>query len=198
MRRLEGRFHLTFKTAKRFINALAICYLGEKEKRCRALIPDEDGLYVIQPSKSTHNLNILVLENVDKLTKVERNNIKQILKQEKIETIACAYINRPHQAKGFTIGFLKPNRFIKALTTLYLNEKKRRCRIIIPDEGNFLVIQPSSSTQELNTLILENFGELGIGEDKEKEDKEKEKKEKEQIQKVVVELDMIECFQIQN
>ncbi len=180
MRRLTGRFHLTFYKPERFISALGICYLGEKTKRCRAFIPDEDNLYVIQPSKSTERLNILVLENIDELDKKVREDIKAILKQEKIETIRCAYIRRPPQAKGFIVGFYKPARFINALRILYLGEKIKRCRVIIPDEGGLLIIQPKPATPELDTLILEGFDEI-------KED------EKEKIETFIKGLDTIEC-----
>lgn len=180
MRELTGRFHLTFYKPERFVNALGICYLGDKVKRCWALIPDEDSLYVIQPSKSTERLNILVLEDIDKLNKKVREDIKAILRQEKIEIIWCAYIRRPPQAKGFIVGFRKPGRFVNALTILYLGEKTKRCRVITPDGGDLLIIQPKPSTPELNTLILEDFDKIG-------------EEEKEKIETAIKGLEIIEC-----
>lgn len=167
--KLTGKFHLIFKNHERFITALALSYLSEKIKRCRAFIPDQDELIVIQPSTSTPGLNILVLKNVGTLDKKVVAGIKALIKKENIETIRCAYIIRPSGAKGFILVFRNPQRFIGALTTLYLKEKNKRCRAILPDEGDILVIQPKPSTDELNILILEDLNKV-VGEDKGKID----------------------------
>ena len=178
--KLKGKFHLIFKDSERFIIGLALSYLSEKIKRCRAFIPDQDELIVIQPSTSTPGLNILVLKNVGILDKKVVADIKALIKKEKIETIRCTYIIRPPGAKGFILVFRNPQRFHGALTTLYLKEKDKRCRAIRPDEGDVLIIQPKPSTDELNILILENFNKV-VGEYKEK------------IDTAIAELDIILC-----
>jgi len=194
MRRLTGRFHLTFRDPERFKSALEICYLHERIKRCKAIIPDEDSLYVVQPSTSTFGLNILVQERVDELTKMERAKIMKILKNASIEKINCLWLERPKNANRFILGFRNPERFLKALRILYSG---KRCRVIRPDEGNLLIIQPIPSTPELNIMLLEDFNELGSEEGKEKEIVEKEIKLKKEIEEAIGALESIDCHTVQ-
>ena len=175
----KGKFHLIFKSAKNFIKALALSYLGEPKKRCWALVSDKDNLVIVQPSVSTPGLNVLILE-AEMIEKDEISKIKDLLVKEGIAIIIADYLRRSSQAQGFTVGFKKIDAFIKALNLFYSTGK--RCRVIVPKIGP-LVIQPSVSTPELNTLLLEGFSSV-VGE------------EKKQIEVIINSLEMIECDMI--
>ena len=116
---------------------------------------DQDNIVVVQPSVSTPGLNVLILEaetlDIEKLKK-----IKELLVKEGIPIIIAGYLRRPSQSQGFTVGFNNVDNFIEALEVFYLSKKVSRCRVLIPRKG-ILVIQPSVSTPELNTLVLEDF-----------------------------------------
>ena len=174
----NGRFYLIFKEVKDFMVALASSYLGEVIKRCWALVSNQDNLVVIQPSVSTPGLNVLILET-EGLKEEEIKKIKEVLEKEKIAIIIADYLRRPSQSQGFTVGFNDIDNFVGALKTFYLSGKQERCRAIIPKDGP-LVIQPSVSTPELNTLILENFNFM-------------EGKEKGRIETIISSLEIIKC-----
>ncbi len=133
---------------------------------------------MVQPSVSTYGLNVLLLktENIDE-PKLEK--IFELFKGEGIEVIESYYLRRPAQSQGFTLGFKDSGNFIRALEVFYLSEKKPRCRIIIPEKG-LLIVQPKTSTPELNTLILEDFDSV-IG------------KERGEIETKIASLEIIEC-----
>jgi len=177
----KGRFHLSFSDIKEFTKALATTYLGEKNKRCWVLVSKKDSLIVVQPSVSTIGLNVLILRT-ETVEEEKIQKIKELFIREGISIIFSEYIRRPTESQGFTVGFKKDDNFIKALTAFYLSRKKNRCRVLIPKEGP-LLIQPSVSTPELNTLVFEDFGSI-VG------------KQKEEIIKSISSLKQIECDSI--
>ncbi|MBD3208096.1 MAG: hypothetical protein GF370_01405 [Candidatus Nealsonbacteria bacterium] len=177
---LKGRFHLTFTDPEEFKTALDKLYPltvtengKKKRKRCWAIFPDQYDQIVIQPSKSTQRLNILVLEDVQGLDKKIREDVRNFVKRT-TDSMWCSYIFRDRLGKGFILGFEDPKRFIKAIDLFYPG--RERCRAIIPKNEGILVIQPTTSTPELNILILEKYAEIKAAEEiirKETEGREK-------------------------
>jgi len=158
-----------------------LSYLGKANKRCWALMSDQDSLIVIQPSVSTPGLNILILEaGVVEKDKIEK--IKELLIKEGIRIIIADYLRRASQAQGFTLGFKEVDNFIEALNIFYFSGKQNRCRAIIPKKGS-LVVQSSVSTPELNTLVLEGFSSM-VG------------KQKRKIDSAISSLERFECDSI--
>jgi len=174
----KGKYHLWFSDHKKFVSALALSYLGEKNKRCWALSSANDKLVVIQPSVSTCNLNILLLKS-EGIDKVEMEKVFDIFKTQEIEVIEADSLERPSQAQGFKLEFKGATGFIKALETFYLSETKPRCRVIKPEKG-LLIIQPNTSTPELNTLVLLDFDSIS-------------NKDKACVEAKIAFLEIIEC-----
>ena len=179
----KGRFHFTFKKVEDFTTALAVSYLKETNKRCWVLVSENDNLVIVQPSVSTIGLNVLILEtgNVD----IEKLKLlRELFIKEDVPTLFAEYLRRPSQAQGFTVGFKEVDNFIKSLNLFYLTKNKNRCRVIVSQKGPLLV-QPSVSTLELNTLVLESFSSI-MG------------KEKGKIDDIISSLETINCDSIEN
>ena len=102
------------------------------------------------------------------------SGILDILRKDNVKIITADCLRRPSQAQGFTL-WLNADNFIEALSVFYQDGK--RCRAIIPEKGS-LLIQPSVSTPELNTLVLENFDSV---------------LKKEQIETMIAPLESIKC-----
>ncbi len=158
----KGRFHLVFNEMNNFMVALHSSYLKEEKKRCWALMNDD--VLVIQPSVSTRGLNVLVL--LKYLSEEEKEKLKKLMKKEKIELIEVSLIRRPSEAQGFTLWVEEIEILAKVLDVFY--PKRERSRVIISDEGQIL-IQPSVSTPELNTILYNGYNSL-VGKDKKKAD----------------------------
>ena len=79
-------FTLGFKDSDNFIRALEVFYLSEKTPRCQIVMP-EKGLLIVQPDRSTSELNTLILEDFDSVVGEEREKIKA--KIASLKTIEC-------------------------------------------------------------------------------------------------------------
>ena len=174
----KGRFHITFRKIENFTQAIYSSYLKEKKKRCWALFSRTDNLVVIQPSVSTFGLNVLILDTTNIEEKLV-DGILDILREDNIKIITADCLRRPSQAQGFTL-WLNADNFIEALSIFYPDGK--RCRAIIPEKGS-LLIQPSVSTPEKNTLVLENFDSV---------------LKKEQIEIIIARFESIKCDTIES
>jgi len=79
-------FTMFFKKPSNFIKALDVFYLLKKELRCRVIIPRK-GILIVQPDRSTPELNILVLEGFDFVVGKDLEKIKT--KISSLEIIEC-------------------------------------------------------------------------------------------------------------
>ena len=79
-------FTVFFKKPGNFIKALDVFYLLKKEPRCRVIIPKK-GTLIVQPDRSTPELNILVLEGFELLVGKDLEKIKT--KISSLEIIEC-------------------------------------------------------------------------------------------------------------
>lgn len=91
-------FTLGFKKPSGFLKALKIFYLSKKTVRCWAITPQKGSL-IIQPDRSTPELNILVLEDFDSVVGKQKEKIKT--KINSLRTIKCDAAESSHETVNF-------------------------------------------------------------------------------------------------